>query len=170
MNGRLLFRFFASGVLLLSISFLSEGHAADSGEFKGSWIANGTRTPFAFGTERQVFIYKITGHVNLHNAPLGKKKDFWAECVGLADSVTGLVGRCVWKDLTGPEVYLTIQSDQLEQGSQVTGTIVGGSGRFAGISGDLSFNWSSVIVMKDADGTVSVNGETKNIDGHYRIP
>lgn len=170
MNGRLVLRILACGFVLLATAFLTDSHGADSGEFKGTWIANGTRTPFSFGDGRQVFTFKLSGHVNLHNAPLGKKRDFWAECVGLADSVTGIVGRCVWKDLTGPEVYLTIQSDRLEQGSRVTGTIVGGSGRFAGIGGDLSFNWSSVTSYTDEDGIVTVNGQTKNIDGHYRIP
>ncbi len=170
MNGSQMVRIFAGGFLLLATTFLTDSHGADSGEFKGSWIANGTRTPFAFGSERQVFIIKITGHVNLHNAPLGKKKDFWAECVGLADSVTGLVGRCVWKDLAGPEVYLAIQSDRLEQGSRVTGTIVGGTGRFAGISGDLSFNWSSVTTQTDAEGVETMTGQTKNIAGSYQTP
>lgn len=169
MNGRLVLRIFAYGFVLLATTFLTDSHGADSGEFKGSWIANGTRAPFSFGDGRQVFTFKLSGHVNL-KMPLGKRKDYWSECVGLADSVTGLVGRCVWKDLHGPEIYLTLQSDQLQQGSQVSGTIVGGTGPLAGISGELSFNWSSVIVMKDADGTVSVTGETKTIDGHYRVP
>ncbi len=101
---------------------------------------------------------------------LDKKKDYWSECVGLADSVTGVVGRCVWKDLDGPEIYLTIQSDRLQQGSQVTGTIVGGSGKLAGISGELSFNWSSVITQTDAEGVVNVTGQTRNLGGKYRIP
>ena len=107
---------------------MTQSHAAESGEFKGTMIANGTRTPFPFGDGRQVFTFKLGGHVSLQT-PLGKKKDYWSECIGLADSTTGVVGRCVWKDLDGPEIYLTIQSDKLQQGSQVTGTIVGGSGK-----------------------------------------
>ena len=59
---------------------------------------------------------------------------------------------------------------QLQQGSQVTGTIVGGSGKLAGISGDLSFNWSSVITQTDAEGIVNVTGQTRNLGGSYRIP
>lgn len=169
MNGRLILRIFVCGVLLLTTSPMTQSHAADSGEFKGAWIANGTRTPFPFGDGRQVFTFKLGGHVNLQTA-LGKKKDYWSECVGLADSVTGIVGRCVWKDLAGPQIYLTIQSDRLQQGSQVTGTIVGGSGPFAGISGDVSFNWSSVTVLTDAEGIVNVTGQTRNLGGRYRVP
>lgn len=169
MTGRFLLRLFVCGFLLLSSSFLADSHAADSGEFKGGWIANGTRTPFPFDDGRQVFTFKLGGHVNLQTT-IGKKKDYWAECVGLADSTTGVIGRCTWKDLSGPEIYLTIQSDKLQQGSQVTGTIIGGTGPFKGISGELAFNWLSVITQTDAEGIVNVTGQTKNLGGSYRTP
>lgn len=169
MNSKLILRIFVCGVLLLAISSLTDSYAAESGEIKGSWISNGTRTPFPFGDGRQVFTFKLGGHINLRTT-LDKQKDYWGECVGLADSVTGIVGRCVWKDLAGPEIYLTLRSDQLEQGSLVTGTIVGGTGPLAGISGDVSFNWSSVIVQTDANGIVNVTGETRNLGGSYQIP
>ena len=168
MKGRLTLLIFACAVLLFAASPVIQSHAAESGEFKGSWIANGSRIPFPFAEGRQVFTFKIAGHVNLQTA-LGKKRDYWAECIGLGDSVTGIVGRCVWKDLAGPEIYITIRSDRLEHGSQVTGTIVGGTGPLAGISGDLLFNWSSVIEMKDED-IVTVTGQTRNLDGRYRVP
>jgi hypothetical protein len=169
MNGKSIILFSLCGLLLLASSCFTSSHAAESGEFKGTMIANGTRTPFPFGDGRQVFTFRLGGHVSLQT-PLGKKKDYWSECIGLADSITGVVGRCTWKDLDGPEIYLTIQSDKLQQGSQVTGTIVGGSGKFAGISGDLSFNWSSVITQTDADGSVNVTGQTRNLAGSYRLP
>jgi hypothetical protein len=169
MNTRLILRSFACGVLLLASPFLVSSQAAESGEFKGTMIANGTRTPFPFLDGRQVFTFKIAGHVNLQTT-LNKKKDYWSECVGLADTATGITGRCVWKDLDGPEIYLTIQSDKLQQGSHVVGTIVGGSGKLAGISGELVFNWSSVITQTDAEGVVNVTGQTKNIAGKYLIP
>jgi hypothetical protein len=169
MNGTALIRVALCAFLLLASSYLSDSYAAESGDFKGTMIANGTRTNFSFGDGRQVFTFKLAGHVSLQTA-IGKKKDYWSECIGLADSTSGVVGRCVWKDLDGPEIYLTIQSDRLQQGSQVTGTIVGGSGKLAGISGELSFNWSSVITQTDADGIVNVTGQTRNLGGSYRVP
>jgi len=169
MNGRLMVSIFLFGVLLIATPDITKSYASESGEFKGSMIANGTRSNFPFGDERQVFTFKLSGHVNLQTT-LSKTKDYWSECIGLADSVTGLVGRCVWKDLAGPEIYLTIQSDRLQQGSQVNGTIVGGSGKFAGISGELSFNWSSVTTLTEAEGVVSVTGQTKNLGGRYLVP
>lgn len=169
MKGRLMLRIFMYGALLLAAPLMTKGHAAESGDFKGSMIANGSRTPFDFANGRQVFTFKIAGHVNLQTS-LSKTKDYWSECIGLADSVTGIIGRCVWKDLAGPEIYLTIQSDKLQQGGQVNGTIVGGSGHLAGISGALTFNWSSVTNLAEAEGVVSVTGQTKNLSGTYRVP
>ena len=159
----------ACGVLLLAVVSVTVGHAADSGEFKGSWIANGTRTPFPFGDGREVYTFRLAGHVSLETT-LAKEKDYWSECVGLADSATGVIGRCVWRDLAGPEIYITLQGDKLQQGGLISGTIVGGSGALAGISGDLTFNWASVVALADADGTVTVTGQTKNLGGHFRLP
>jgi hypothetical protein len=148
---------------------MSRSQAAETAEFKGSWIANGTRTAFPFVKGRQVFTFQIGGHVSLQTA-VHDKKDYWSDCIGLADAATGITGRCVWKDLAGPELYVVLQSDRLEQGSQVKGTIVGGTGPLAGISGDLSFNWSSVIVQTDAQGIEELTGQTLNLAGHYRAP
>ena len=159
----------ASAFFLLSSPLIMQCHAAESGEFKGSMIANGTRMDFPFTAGRKVFTFKLSGHVNLQT-PLGKQGDYWSECIGLADSVTGVVGRCIWKDLNGSEIYLTIQSDQLQQGSQVRGTIVGGSEKFAGISGELSFNWFSVINQTDSGGSVNITGQTKDLGGKYQLP
>lgn len=159
----------ACGVLLLGVVSATVGHAADAGEFKGSWIANGTRNPFPFVADRQVYTFKLAGHVSLETT-LGKAKDYWSECVGLADSATGVIGRCVWKDLAGPEIYITLQGDKLEQGGLISGTIAGGSGTLAGISGELTFNWAAVVALPDADGTVTVTGQTRNLVGRYRLP
>jgi hypothetical protein len=169
MNGRLMLRIIMYGFLLLATTPKTQSHAAELGVFRGSLIANGTRTPFPFGDNRQVFTFKLDGHVSLQNL-LGKKKDYWSECIGMADSVTGVNGRCVWKDLAGPEIYITLLSDNLKQGSQVFGTIVGGTGHLTGISGEFSFNWSSVINQPDENGIVNVTGETRNLSGNYRIP
>ena len=52
MNGRLMLRILVFGVLLLATPPVAKSHAAESGEFKGGWIANGTRILFSFGDGR----------------------------------------------------------------------------------------------------------------------
>jgi len=155
-------------VLLLTGGALTISRAAESGEFSGTWVANGNRTVIPFGDDRSIATFNLSGHVNLETA-LGKKKDYWSECVGLTDSAIGIQARCVWKDLDGPEVYITLQSDRLQEGNRVTGTIVGGSERLKGISGELSFLWSSVIIQQEG-GTSSVTGQTLDLRGSYLLP
>lgn len=155
------------GALLLTVGALTESHAAESGEFKGTWVANGTRDIFPFG-DRKVSTFEISGHVNLQTK-LGKKKDYWSTCVGFSDSVTGTIARCVWKDLAGPEVYIILKSDRMQKESKVTGSIVGGTEQLEGISGELSFIWSTVTVLEEA-GTEAVTGQTIDLSGTYRVP
>jgi hypothetical protein len=155
-------------VLLLTIGLYTESRAADSGEFNGSWVANGSRENFPFSDDREVYTFKLAGHVSLETK-LGKKKHYWSECVGLSDTASGAVARCVWKDLDGPEIYVTLQSDRLQSDQRVTGTIVGGSEHLEGISGDLSFAWSSISFQKEG-GKSMVSGQTLDLSGSYQIP
>ena len=155
-------------VLLLTIGFYTESQAAESGEFSGSWVANGSRENFPFSADREVYTFKLAGHVSLETK-LGKKKHYWSECVGLSDTASGAVARCVWKDLDGPEIYLTLQSDRLQSDQQVTGTIVGGSEHLEGISGELSFVWSSISFQREG-GKSMVSGQTLDLSGSYQLP
>ena len=155
-------------VMSLAVSLPAISSAAESGEFSGTWVANGSRELFPFSDDRKVYTFELSGHVNLKTT-LGKKKDYWSECIGLADSVSGTIARCVWKDLDGPEIYIILQSEQLQGGNKVTGTIVGGSEHLEGISGDLSFIWSSVSFQQE-DGKSMVSGQTLDLSGSYQIP
>jgi len=157
------------GFLLLAAGAFATAAAAETGQFSGTWIANGKRTAFPFGPDRQVYTFEASGHVNLETA-LGKKKDYWAKCVGLSDSATGSVARCVWKDLAGPELYLVLQSDRLQQDNLVSGTIVGGTGLLAGVTGELSFTWSAMTFVEEASGVTTMTGQTLDLSGSYRTP
>ena len=155
------------GILLLTAVPVAESQAGEVGDFEGSWVANGTRKLFPFG-DRKVYTFEISGHVSLRTE-LGKKKNYWSTCVGFADTVTGMAARCVWKDLDGPELYITLKSDRMQTDDQVTGSIVGGTDHLEGISGDLSFAWLTVTVQKEA-GAESVTAQTLNLNGTYQIP
>ena len=154
-------------VLLLTTGAMTVAQAGEVGDFEGTWVANGTRKLFPFG-DRKVYTFEISGHVSLQTE-LGNKKNYWSTCVGFSDTVTGMAARCVWKDLDGPEIYITLKSDRLQTDDQVTGSIVGGTDHLEGISGDLSFAWSTVTVQKEA-GVESVTAQTLNLSGVYQIP
>jgi len=155
-------------VILLAFGLPTVSGATDSGEFSGSWVANGSRENFPFSDDRKVFTFELSGHVSL-KTKLGKKKHYWSECIGLSDTASGAVARCVWKDLDGSEIYLTLQSVRMHTDSRVVGTIVGGSRHLEGISGDLSFIWASVSFQKEG-GKSMVSGQTFDLSGSYQIP
>lgn len=158
----------AISAFYLAVSLPVSIYASESGEFNGTWIANGTRTNFPFSADRKIYTFSLSGHVNLQTS-LGKEKDYWSDCVGLSDSTTGIIARCVWEDLDGTELYLTLQSEKWQEATPFTGNIVGGSGRLQGIVGELSFTWSSFIVLQEESGSTA-SGQTLDLRGSYQIP
>ena len=155
-------------IILFTVGLPAVGHAAESGEFSGTWVADGSREKFPFGEGREIYTFKLSGHVSL-KTKIGQQKHYWSECVGLSDSVSGAITRCVWKDVNGPKIYITLKSKPLHSGGQVSGTIVGGTGPLQGISGNLSFIWSSFSFQKDGDKSM-VMGQTLDLAGTYQLP
>ena len=157
-------------VLFLVFGFQAVGCAAEAGEFSGKWIANGVKEVFISNSDIQIYTFNFSGHVNLQSS-LGKKNDYWAECIGLSDSATGATARCVWKDLDGSEIYLSLQSGAIQKDKRVTGTILGGSNKLEGISGELSYSWSSVSTQLNENGRkTTITGQTLDLSGSYVIP
>lgn len=161
--------------LLVNVIFIYFGYfatqsfaAAQSGTFTGSWVADGVRDSLSFGENRQASLFKFTGHVNLKDT-VGEKRDFWSECIGLADSQTGSIARCVWRSLDDDEVYITLKGEKFAQGSKVTGEIIGGTGAAEGISGTLQFEWSSMS-FQTHNNITTVGGYAKNLSGSFQLP
>jgi hypothetical protein len=158
----------AVSLILFSVGLPSVGHAAESGKFSGTWVANGSRVEFPFSADRKIYTFKLSGHVSLQTT-IGDKKNYWSDCVGFSDTVDGVVARCVWKDLSGSEIYISLKSNPLHEGGQVVGTIVGGSDYLKGLSGDLSFTWSSFSDQEDS-GKSMIMGQTLDLNGSYQLP
>ncbi len=155
--------------LLIAVTLLgpvSFAAAAEEGTFTGTWIASGTRQLQDFKEGRTVFTYQVKGHVNLKDN-LGEVADFWSECSGLWDAETGSTARCVWRGLEGQKVYIVMDGQPLEEGVQITGQVVGGTGKLEGIEGAFTFTWTSIFINEDTD---TLTGHTENLSGTYRIP
>jgi hypothetical protein len=152
--------------LAASDSMVSSVQAAEEGTFAGTWDANGSQEVLALGSTRETALFKLSGHVRLTNK-IGKKSDFWAECIGLADSETGSDMRCVWRSLDGDEIYLTLKGTRMEKGSSITGAIIGGTGAAKGITGTLRFTWS--MVFKETNET-EIGGFSNDLSGTYKLP
>jgi hypothetical protein len=153
--------------LTASENVVSSVPAAEEGTFSGTWVANGSKEVLAMGSDREASLFKLSGQVHLTNK-IGKTSDYWAECVGLADSETGSDLRCVWRSLGGDEIYLTMKGTRMEKGSSITGTIIGGTGAAKGITGTLRFTWS--MIFKQENNETGIGGFSNDVSGTYKLP
>ncbi|MGD8268208.1 MAG: hypothetical protein PVF55_08565 [Desulfobacterales bacterium] len=152
-----------SVMLLLSAS---QTPAAEEGTFTGTWIVSGQRQMQDFLPGRDVFTFRLQGHVNLKNN-LGEVSDFWSECAGIWDDRTGSEGRCVWRSLEGAQAFIVLRGRLMEENIQVVAEVVGGTGRLKDVQGSFKFTWSSVFIDPN---TQNLTAHSEAIAGQYRIP
>jgi hypothetical protein len=139
-----------------------EVHAASGGwlEFSGSWNASGTRQSISLGTDRRGSIVDLKGTMLL--AGSGRPGvGFHSEVIGLVDSATGFQGRSVWTDEHGDKVFSELQGEGTADRNHITGTILGGTGRFAGATGAYEFSWQWVMEAEDG----SIQGRAADLKG-----
>ncbi|MDJ0809918.1 MAG: hypothetical protein QNJ01_07440 [Desulfobacterales bacterium] len=156
----------AAALTLMLLLPASPARAAEEGTFTGTWIASGQRQVLDFIPDREIFTFRLQGHVNLTNN-LGKVADFWSDCTGLWDDETGSEGRCVWRSKKGEKVFVILRGRALEEGINVTAEVIGGTGSLRDVEGIATFTWTSVF--KDPD-SGSLTAHTRNMEGSYRIP
>ena len=162
-------------LLLLAVVFATfmpssrlvpEAVAEQTGSFSGKWTASGLYKPFDFVKGREVGTFKLAGNMSLKE-DLSGIADFWAECVGLSDSVVGGSVRCVWRSLNGEKAYSVLRGQPLEKGVKVIGEFVGGSGRLEGLTGTFDFTWKYTFTDRSQD---NFTGFTQDLNGSFNIP
>src|SRR3954468_24424346 len=132
-------------------------------EFSGSWNSLGSRHSIALGAERVGSIVNLKGTMLLRGA--GRPGvGFQAEVIGLTDSATGFQGRSVWTDEHGDQVYSELQGEGTAATNHIAGTILSGTGRYAGISGTYEFSWQRVTEGEDG----AVQGRAIDLQGRVR--
>lgn len=169
-NKRILVHFIGGSLLVFgALSFAATNVlAGGDSTFTGTWSATGDRQLLEMGEKRKSSIFMLEGHVNLKNG-IGKAQDYWSKCIGLSDSDSGSQARCVWRGQDGHQVFILLQGDKLEQETSVKGEIIGGTGAAEGISGLLSFTWSTLAIHKE-NRSSQVGGFAKDLKGQYRLP
>jgi len=132
-------------------------------EFTGSWNAAGSRSSISLGAERRSSIVNLRGSLLLAGA--GRPGvGFHSEVLGLSDSATGFAGRSVWTDEHGDQVFSELQGEGTATKNHITGTIFGGTGRYAGASGTYEFSWQWVMEAEDG----SLQGRATDLKGRVR--
>lgn len=134
-------------------------------EFEGSWTATGTRRTLDLGPDHRAAVFDLTGTLLL-TGPQRLGVGFRAQAIGFSDSAAGTMqGRAVWTDERGDQAYSELKGQAVGSGNRITGTFIGGTGRYAGVTGEYSFQWQ--YVMEAEDGGVS--GRAVGLKGRARL-
>lgn len=132
-------------------------------EFEGSWSAAGSRRTLTLGADRRAALLELRGTMLLTGAQRAGV-GFRSEVVALVDSATGLVGRSSWTDERGDQVFSELVGEGTAAKNRITGTIVGGTGRYAGATGTYEFSWKWVMEAEDG----SISGRAVELKGRVR--
>ena len=132
--------------------------------FEGTWTAAGTRQTLYLGPDHRAAIFELSGSMLLtgtQRPALG----FRAQAIGFSDSRAGMQGRCVWTDEHGDMVYSEMRGEAIGSGNHIVGTFIGGTGRYASMTGDYSFQWQYVVDAADGE----VSGRVVDLKGRARF-
>ena len=132
--------------------------------FHGSWSAAGLKRTIKLGPGHEAAIFDLSGSVVLsgeHRPAVG----FQARVIGFSDDRATLSGRSVWTDERGDQVFSDLKGDTAATGKRIFGTIRGGTGRYAGASGDFSFEWKYMVDSEDG----AVSGRADDLRGQVRV-
>ena len=160
-------------VALLALTALTCGGPAmgtevakDPGEwqaFEGTGIATGHRQTLQLGPDRKVSIGNLTGSLLLTgDQRLGQ--GFRIEVIGFSDGLKGGTGWCVWTDRGGDQVFGEFRGGLIGTGARFTGTLLGGTGRYVGVTGEYEFEWQYVI----ESGEGNMQGRITGLRGRFR--
>jgi hypothetical protein len=133
-------------------------------EFEGSWNASGSRRTVALGDGRTASLVDLRGSLLL-GGPGRPGAGFRSELIGLGDTTTGFVGRSVWTDERGDQVYSELKGEGTAAKNRLAGTFLGGTGRYAGIAGQYEFSWQYVVEAEDG----SIQGRALGLKGRFRL-
>ncbi|NTV85623.1 MAG: hypothetical protein HGA21_02640 [Burkholderiaceae bacterium] len=139
--------------------------APEQRHFTGTWSVSGTRQTLEMGPGHRAEAFRLGGALML----TGEQRlglGFRSDVIGLSDNRTGMQGRSVWTDERGDQVFSELGSAATGPGNLIQGRIIGGTGRFAGVSGEYSFKWNPLVVSEDG----SVSGRVDGLKGWALVP
>jgi len=142
-----------------SVSSDAEWH-----DFQGTWTAAGSRNTMRLSGDRRASILTFNGSLVLAGSSR-PGVGFRSEAIVFSDSATGMVGRAVWTDEHGDQAYSELRGEGTAKNNKVSGTFIGGTGRYSGATGTYQFSWR--FVVENEDGTVQ--GQSMGLTGRVRL-
>jgi hypothetical protein len=140
--------------------------SASAGEwhqFQGTWTAAGSRDTIRLDKDRRASISTFNGSLVLAG-PSRPGVGFRSEAIVFNDSATGLLGRAVWTDERGDKVFSELRGEGTATNNIITGTFIGGTGRYAGATGSYEFSWRFLIQNEEG----VVQGQSVGLNGQVR--
>jgi len=133
-------------------------------EFQGTWTATGSRHRIPLGPDRRASIADFNGSLLL-TGTARPSVGFRVDAIVFNDSATGMVGRAVWTDDRGHQVYSELRGDGSATGNRVVGTFLGGTGPYDGATGTYEFSWRFMIESESG----AVQGQSVGFHGRVRV-
>ena len=151
--------------LLLGLVLSGDAQPTDGWRtFGGSWSATGQQETIPTEGSRAAALIRLSGSLVLTDGE-GLSRGFRGEAIGFDDGFATRLGRAVWTDDRGDRVFSELKGEPLETGRRWIGTITGGSGRYANISGDYELSWQYVIRTEDG----VFQGRAADLKGRFRL-
>jgi hypothetical protein len=112
--------------------------------FEGTWTAAGERHTLEIAPDRTASIVDLSGSVLL-TGERGLGVGFQGRAIAFSDGTANGVGRAVWTDERGDRIFSELRGATAATGQRIVGTFTGGTGRWAGITGEYAFDWRYFI-------------------------
>jgi hypothetical protein len=116
------------------------------------------------GPGHEAGIFKVSGSLLLTGAQR-LTAGFKADVIGFSDTLAGMQGRSVWTDERGDKVFSELRGEEAGPGKLIKGRFLGGSGRYAGVSGEYTFRWQRLGVNEDGE----LSGRVVGLEGWARL-
>jgi hypothetical protein len=132
--------------------------------FEGTWSASGQRQILHTDSEWSAVTVQLSGALTITTGA-GLSRGFRGEVIGFDDGAGLIAGRAVWTDEHNDRIFSGIYGDAItSSGNQMRGTITGGTGRYAGMTGEYEFRWQNLLTTEDN----VVHGRAVDIRGRVR--
>ncbi len=131
--------------------------------FEGTFSASGQHQAIPTESGRPALTVQLSGAVAI-TAGEGLGRGFRGEVIGFDDGTGVTVLRGVWTDGHGDRIFSRLKGETVATGRRITGTMTGGTGRYAGITGEYSFEWQYVVEAEAG----TVQGRAVGLRGRYR--
>lgn len=141
--------------------------ASTSGEwidFEGTWTAAGSRNSIQLGGDRRAAIATFNGSLVL----AGRSRPgvgFRSEAIVFNDTATGMVGRAIWTDEHGDQVFSELRGEGTANSNKIMGTFISGTGRYSGAMGSYEFSWRFLVENEDG----AIQGQSVGLQGRVRL-